>query len=67
MGFINSRTNNQIAWNLGRHYSFYFVFILSILKKNEAAHEITDLFDASLLEDRFWTALKYITILVERQ
>ena len=43
------------------------VFIPTTLDKFENADQINDLFDGSPLEDRLWTALKYINILAERQ
>ncbi len=43
------------------------VFVPTTQAKFEAADQINDLFDGSPLEDRLWSALKYINILAERQ
>lgn len=43
------------------------VFIPTTQAKFEQAEQINDLFDGSPLEDRLWTALKYINVLAERQ
>jgi very-short-patch-repair endonuclease len=43
------------------------VFIPTTFKKFQLAEQINDLFDGSPLEDRLWQALKYISILAERQ
>lgn len=43
------------------------VFVPTTLAKFERAEQINDLFDGSPLEDRLWSALKYISILAERQ
>lgn len=43
------------------------VFIPTTLEKFELAEQINDLFDGSPLEDRLWSALKYISVLAERQ
>ena len=43
------------------------VFIPTTLAKFEHAEQINDLFDGSPLEDRLWSALKYISVLAERQ
>ena len=43
------------------------VFVPSTMEKFEKAEQINDLFDESPLEDRLWTALKYIGVLAERQ
>lgn len=43
------------------------VFVPSTLEKFEHAEQINDLFDGSPLEDRLWSALKYVNVLAERQ
>jgi very-short-patch-repair endonuclease len=43
------------------------VFIPTTIEKFQFADQINDLFDGSPLEDRLWTALKYIHVLAERQ
>ncbi len=43
------------------------VFIPTTIQKFVHAAQINDLFDGSPLEDRLWSALKYIDILAERQ
>jgi very-short-patch-repair endonuclease len=43
------------------------VFIPTTLEKFQFAEQINDLFDGSPLEDRLWKALKYISVLAERQ
>lgn len=43
------------------------VFVPTTLEKFEQAEQINDLFDGSPLEDRLWSALKYIHVLAERQ
>lgn len=43
------------------------VFIPTTLEKFEHAEQINDLFDGSPLEDRLWSALKYIGVQAERQ
>jgi very-short-patch-repair endonuclease len=43
------------------------VFIPTTLEKFEFAEQINDLFDGSPLEDRLWSALKYASVLAERQ
>ncbi len=43
------------------------VFIPTTWEKFDNAEQINDLFDGSPLEDRLWKALKYISILAERQ
>lgn len=43
------------------------LFIPTTLEKFERAEQINDMFDVSPLEDRLWSALKYINILAERQ
>lgn len=43
------------------------VFIPTTIEKFKFAQQINDLFDGSPLEDRLWSALKYIDILAERQ
>jgi very-short-patch-repair endonuclease len=43
------------------------VFIPTTWAKFENAEQINDLFDGSPLEDRLWNALKYISVLAERQ
>lgn len=43
------------------------VFIPTTLEKFEQAEQINDLFDGSPLEDRLWSALKYIGVQAERQ
>jgi very-short-patch-repair endonuclease len=43
------------------------VFIPTTLAKFKQAEQINDLFDGSPLEDRLWSALKYINVLAERQ
>jgi very-short-patch-repair endonuclease len=43
------------------------VFIPTTLSKFENAEQINDLFDGSPLEDRLWQALRYISVLAERQ
>jgi very-short-patch-repair endonuclease len=43
------------------------IFLPTTLEKFERADQINDLFDGSPLEDRLWSALKYIHVLAERQ
>lgn len=43
------------------------VFVPSTLEKFKNAEQINDLFDSSPIEDRLWTALKYIHVFAERQ
>lgn len=43
------------------------VFLPTTLEKFERAEQINDLFDGSPLEDRLWSALKYINVTAERQ
>ena len=43
------------------------VFLPTTLEKFEKAEQINDLFDGSPIEDRLWSALKYINVLAERQ
>lgn len=43
------------------------VFIPTTWAKFQLAEQINDLFDGSPLEDRLWSALKYISVLAERQ
>jgi len=43
------------------------VFVPTTLEKFKHAEQINDLFDGSPLEDRLWSALKYTSILAERQ
>lgn len=43
------------------------VFLPTTLEKFENAEQINDLFDGSPLEDRLWSALKYIGVQAERQ
>jgi len=43
------------------------VFLPTTLEKFENADQINDLFDGSPLEDRLWSALKYINVSAERQ
>ena len=43
------------------------LFVPTTLEKFEKAQQINDLFDGSPLEDRLWSALKYINVLAERQ
>ncbi|MCI0553287.1 MAG: endonuclease domain-containing protein [Anaerolineae bacterium] len=43
------------------------VFVPTTWEKFEHADQINDLFDGSPLEDQLWKALKYISILAERQ
>ncbi len=43
------------------------VFIPTTIEKFNFAEQINDLFDGSPLEDRLWSALKYVKILAERQ
>jgi very-short-patch-repair endonuclease len=43
------------------------VFIPTTQEKFEKAEQINDLFDSSPIEDRLWSALKYIHVLAERQ
>lgn len=43
------------------------VFVPSTLEKFEKAEQINDLFESSPIEDRLWSALKYVQVLAERQ
>src|ERR1700752_1979886 len=43
------------------------VFIPTTWEKFQFAEQINDLFDGSPLEDRLWSALKYISVFAERQ
>lgn len=43
------------------------VFVPTTLEKFEQAEQINDLFDGSPLEDRLWSALKYVNVFAERQ
>lgn len=43
------------------------VFVPTTFEKFEKAEQINDLFDSSPIEDRLWSALKYIHVLAERQ
>ncbi len=43
------------------------VFVPTTMEKFENAEQINDLFDGSPLEDRFWSALKYVGVPAERQ
>lgn len=49
------------------HLPRRIVFLPTPLEKFEQAEQINDLFDVSPLEDRLWSALKYVNILAERQ
>ena len=43
------------------------VFVPTTREKFENAEQINDLFDGSPIEDRLWSALKYVNVLAERQ
>lgn len=43
------------------------VFVPTTMEKFQLAEQINDLFDGSPIEDRLWSALKYINVLAERQ
>lgn len=43
------------------------VFVPTTLEKFEQADQINDLFDGSPLENRLWSALKYVNAFAERQ
>lgn len=52
---------------IASHRPRRIVFLPTTLEKFENAEQINDLFDGSPLEDRLWSALKYLHVLAERQ